>query len=277
MWTHVLRSSYVLALLYSCVISTTNIIALHKNFPLPWPNNPYWGRVSSLSRLHDPPQAHRSRLDSSGKVINPTQRPVPDNTHNRQTPVHPVGCEPTISSRLAAADPRLRPRGHWDRPYYIYRDQHNTRNRLIKHPFVTCTESRVSTLHYHHRCFLHQNMIGSRLWVYYFILQYYVWNYPIKETIPSKRFYEIFMFFHSSSIPHHAKFVRLVQLNLQFSNFLSVSRRGGGGVLSRKINNDGEATLSFSNPSREQKPYTTNVVVIVFSRPFHLHFSRQDV
>jgi len=72
------------------------------------------------------------------------------------------------------------------------------------------------------------------------------------------------MFFHSSSEPHHAKFVRRAHLNLQFSNCLSVSGEGGGGWLSRKINNEGEATLSFSNPSLEQKPYTTKVVVIVF-------------
>jgi len=37
------------------------------------------------------------------------------NTHNRQTSKTPVGFEPTNLSRRAAADLRLRPRGHWDR------------------------------------------------------------------------------------------------------------------------------------------------------------------
>jgi len=36
------------------------------------------------------------------------------NTHNIQTCMPPVGFQPTISRR-AAADPHLRPRGHWDR------------------------------------------------------------------------------------------------------------------------------------------------------------------
>jgi len=37
------------------------------------------------------------------------------NIHNRQTFMPPVGFEPTISSRRAAADLRLRRRGQWDR------------------------------------------------------------------------------------------------------------------------------------------------------------------
>ena len=85
----------------------------------------------------------------------------------------PDGFRTRNPSQRAAADVRLRPRGHRDRQY--------TRYRLFKHPVVTSTERRVSTLHDHHRCFLHQKMIGSRLWVYCFILQYYVWNYPIKK------------------------------------------------------------------------------------------------
>ena len=42
------------------------------------------------------------------------------NTHNRQTSMPPVGFEPTIPAVRAAADLRLRPRGHWDRHIYIY-------------------------------------------------------------------------------------------------------------------------------------------------------------
>ena len=39
------------------------------------------------------------RQDSSGQVINPSQRPLPDNTqHSQQTSMPPVGFEPTISA-----------------------------------------------------------------------------------------------------------------------------------------------------------------------------------
>ena len=37
------------------------------------------------------------------------------NTHNRQTSIPPAGFEPHNPRNQASADPRLRPRGHWDR------------------------------------------------------------------------------------------------------------------------------------------------------------------
>jgi hypothetical protein len=39
---------------------------------------------------------HHTRYDSSGRVISPTQRPVPHNTHKRQTTMPPAGLEPAI-------------------------------------------------------------------------------------------------------------------------------------------------------------------------------------
>ena len=50
-------------------------------------------------------------------MINPSQRPLPDNTQqSQQTNVHAPGVIRTHNlSRRAAADLRLRPRGHWDR------------------------------------------------------------------------------------------------------------------------------------------------------------------
>ena len=58
-----------------------------------------------------------SRQDSSGRVINPSQRPLPDNTqHSQQTDIHaPSGIRTHNLTRRAAEDLRLRPRGHWDR------------------------------------------------------------------------------------------------------------------------------------------------------------------
>jgi hypothetical protein len=54
-------------------------------------------------------------------VINPSQRPVPDKTqHSQQTNIHATGGIRTHNlSRRAAEDLRLRPRGHWDRPFTI--------------------------------------------------------------------------------------------------------------------------------------------------------------
>jgi hypothetical protein len=74
------------------------------------------GQASSLSRFYDHFQMHNTRYDSFGRVIISTQRPVPDNTrHSSETDIHDRGGIRTHKPRKqAAADPRLRPRGHWD-------------------------------------------------------------------------------------------------------------------------------------------------------------------
>ena len=70
--------------------------------------------VSSLSRFQDHTQTHRSRWDSSGRVIGPSQIPLPDNTQIIRTDIHDTSWIRTLNpSKTAAADPRLRPRGHW--------------------------------------------------------------------------------------------------------------------------------------------------------------------
>ena len=50
-------------------------------------------------------------------MISSSQRPLPDNTqHSQQTNIHaPGGIRTHDLSKRAAADLRLRPRGHWDR------------------------------------------------------------------------------------------------------------------------------------------------------------------
>jgi hypothetical protein len=65
---------------------------------------------SSLSRLHDHTQTRHTRYDSSGRVISPTQRPLPDNTqHSQQTNIHvPSTIRTRNPSKRAAADQRLR-------------------------------------------------------------------------------------------------------------------------------------------------------------------------
>jgi len=57
-------------------------------------------------RLHD-----HTRWDSSGRVISPTQRSLPENTqYSQETHIRvPSGIRTQNSSKQRAADPRLRP------------------------------------------------------------------------------------------------------------------------------------------------------------------------
>jgi hypothetical protein len=87
---------------------------------LPWCNSPYWARASSLSRRHDHTQTHHTWRDSFGRVITPTQRPLPDKktalTRERDRGIHaPGGIRTRNFSKIAAADPHLIPCGQRDR------------------------------------------------------------------------------------------------------------------------------------------------------------------
>ena len=72
-----------------------------------------------------------NRKESSGRVISPSQRPLPDNTqHSQQTNIHALGGIRTHNlSRRAAVHLRLRPRGHWD----PQRDIWYTKTHTIAH------------------------------------------------------------------------------------------------------------------------------------------------
>jgi len=61
---------------------------------------PYWDQAASLLRFRDHTQIHHTRKDSSGRVIDPSQRSLPDNMqHSQQTDIHvPVEFEPAIPS-----------------------------------------------------------------------------------------------------------------------------------------------------------------------------------
>ena len=69
---------------------------------------------------HTQPTQH-SRQVSSGRVISSSQRPLRDHTqHLQQIDIHaPGGIRTHNLSRRAAADLRIRPRSHWDRPLYL--------------------------------------------------------------------------------------------------------------------------------------------------------------
>ena len=76
-----------------------------------------------------------SRQDSSGRVINPSQRSLPDNIqHSQQTNIHaPGGIRTHILRRRAAADLRFSPRGHWDRRLGLYVDKFYPQSCLCSH------------------------------------------------------------------------------------------------------------------------------------------------
>ena len=71
---------------------------------------------SSLFRLHDLTQTHHAHRTPLYE-FQPTQRPLPDNTEYWQRTDIDVagGIRTHNSSKRAAANPRLRPRGPWDR------------------------------------------------------------------------------------------------------------------------------------------------------------------
>jgi hypothetical protein len=71
--------------------------------------------IHEISRSHT--TKHHIREDTSGRVISPTQRLLPDKTqHSEQTDFHDPGEIRTHTlSRRAAADSHLRPRGQRDR------------------------------------------------------------------------------------------------------------------------------------------------------------------
>jgi hypothetical protein len=74
-----------------------------------------WGpRPPHFSRLHDHTLFRHTTLVRTSS----SQRPLPDNTqHSQETDIYALGGIRTHNlSKSAAVDPRLRPRGHWDRP-----------------------------------------------------------------------------------------------------------------------------------------------------------------
>jgi hypothetical protein len=69
------------------------------------------------TRFLDHTQLVTVRRTPLGWVISLSRRPLPDNT--QQTNIHAAGGIRTHGrSRWVAVDLQLRPRGHWDRPYF---------------------------------------------------------------------------------------------------------------------------------------------------------------
>ena len=80
-----------------------------------WYNVDHDTLIHEVSRSHT--TTHHSRQDSSGRVISPSQRPLPDKTkHSLETDILAASRIRTRNpSNRAAIDPSLRRRGHGDR------------------------------------------------------------------------------------------------------------------------------------------------------------------
>jgi hypothetical protein len=63
-----------------------NVQNSNTSFFSPWCNSPPGRQDLLVIGLHDHTQTHHTRWDSSGQVIIPTQRPLPDNTKHSQRP-----------------------------------------------------------------------------------------------------------------------------------------------------------------------------------------------
>ena len=103
---------------------------------IPWRNSPYWARTSALSKLHK--HRHRTLLDTSGLEISPTQRLPPDNTqHPQQRDIYiPSRIRIRNSAKRAAGNPRLSPRGHWDRPFRYLLANHTTNTGVCIYIYI---------------------------------------------------------------------------------------------------------------------------------------------
>ena len=83
--------------------------------------------VSQSLLIHEVSRSHtttdHSRQVSSGRVMSSSQRLLPDSTqHSQHTEIHspPLWDSNPDLNRREAANPRLRPRGYWDRQVYRY-------------------------------------------------------------------------------------------------------------------------------------------------------------
>ena len=90
-------------------------------------NSPQWARASSFTRILD----HTQRRTTVGRIRLQEWSARRNIQHSQQTDIHaPGGIRTHSLSRRAAADPRLRPRGHWDRHRQIIKiykkDNRNT-------------------------------------------------------------------------------------------------------------------------------------------------------
>lgn len=90
-------------------------------------HQPQWTVSSSLSRSHDQTQTHYIRQDSSGRVIGPTHRTLPDKPQHSQKKIIQThgGIRARFPVMQTTADPELRMKGFWDRHWLLLKNTNN--------------------------------------------------------------------------------------------------------------------------------------------------------
>jgi len=117
LWADLLRTGSVVRGFVSFPFSSTICMGYCK-ISLFWRDRPQWDRASSFTRLLDHTKQHATvaRTPLGEWSARSTDLYLTThNTHNRQTSMPLVGIRTRNLSRRAAADLRLRRRGHWDR------------------------------------------------------------------------------------------------------------------------------------------------------------------
>jgi hypothetical protein len=88
-------------------MSITLFNNIHFFFPLS--DSFQWARSSSLSRFHYHTHTHHTRYDSSGRVFNPTRRPLSENTQTFTRDKHPYTQRDSNPHSRQASDRRPTP------------------------------------------------------------------------------------------------------------------------------------------------------------------------
>jgi len=121
-------------------------------------------------------------LWTSNQPVAGTSTCTTHNTHNRQTSMPTGGIRTHILSRRAAADPRLRPRGHWDRLLHFL----HLSNWLTVTFYSSLLGPKVNILNTlspmvaNYYCFPCRNSYEPLHASYWFVLTLWPWNWTFK-------------------------------------------------------------------------------------------------
>jgi hypothetical protein len=104
-----------------------------------------WGpRPPHFSRLHDHTLFRHTTIGRTLLDEGPARR---NTQHSQETDIHALGVIRTHNlSKRAAVDPRLRPSGHWDRPYKMYHSHKFAQQAVFSQTSVSSQNLRKSII-----------------------------------------------------------------------------------------------------------------------------------
>ena len=103
-WTMTLLCLIIMIFFFIVISIIVCHMSHHRHEICFWRDSPQWARASSFTRFLDDTTTHHRWLDSSGRVISSSQRPLSDITqHTKETVVHaPGGVRTRNLSKQAA-------------------------------------------------------------------------------------------------------------------------------------------------------------------------------